>query len=198
MNRSKIDVANEALILVGADRIATFDDGSAEGVAIAGCYETEVGAALTAPGGSPYRWTFATRQEALTLLATAPTARWERAFQVPPDCLQIHAITSHDMVVPFAIHQDRILTDADAPLVADYTFRADESAWPPAFTQCMVFAIASKLALIISENAELSMAMARQVSWAGARTGDSQSQTAPVMRATRLTGARHGGRGRRW
>jgi len=198
VNRTKIDVANEALVLVGADRIATFDDGSAEGVAIAGCYETEVGAALVNPGGSPFRWSFATRQDVLTKLAAPPTARWQHAFQMPTDCLQLHAVTSHDNPVSYATHRDTILTDWDGPLVADYTFRAAESEWPPAFMQSVVSQLAAKLALILSENGDLAAAMTRMANWPGARTGDSQAQTSRMLRATRLTSARHGGGGRRW
>lgn len=198
MSRSKIDVANEALGMVGADRIAAFDDGSAEGEQVSAHYETLVGKALLTPGGAPFRWSFATRQEPLTLLSDPPEARWTHAYQMPVDCLRLHAVTQHRWPIEFATHGDRILTDTAGPLVADYTVRAAEEEWPLDFLAAVVGELAARLAMSLNENADLAANIARGIDWRGVRAGDSQARSSRRLRATRLTSARYGGGGSRW
>jgi hypothetical protein len=55
--------------------------------------------------------------------------------------------------------------------------------------------LASRLAMGLNENTDLAKNLAAGVDWRGVRTADSQARTSPRLRATRLTGARFGGRG---
>lgn len=195
---TQIDIGNQALAMVGSAPIAAWDDGSAEGQQIGQHYEVLVGLALTSPGGAPMRWSFATRQDTLTKLAGTPEARYAFAYQIPADVLRLHAVTQNGMPIRYAIHSDAILTDQDNalnPIVADYTFRAQEPTWPPDFTACFVHELASRLALGLNENRALANALKQAADWRGARTADSQSHTSPRLRATRLTSARFSGRG---
>lgn len=193
MPRTKIDVGNAALARVGADRIAAFDDGSAEGAQVSMHYEVVVGQALTNPGGAPFRWSFATMQTPLAKLEAAPWGRWLYAFQQPPDMLRLHAVTLDGRPVRHTIHQDRILTDEDGGLIADYTFRADEGSWTPDFFANVVQELAAVLAIGLNNDTALAQALARGVQWPGSRTGDSQARSPQRLRATRLTSARFGG-----
>jgi hypothetical protein len=193
MGRSKIDVANEALVMTGNTQIAEFDDGSAEGVAVSAHYETVIGSALLNPGGGPFRWSFATRQDALTQLAGSPDARWHYAYQMPIDCLRLHAVTERGYPVAYGTHGQHIVTDSTGPLVADYSFRAREEDWPPDFLQAVTIELAARLALTLNENADLAAGLRKLVQWQGVRTGDSQARSSTRLRAGRLTGARHGG-----
>lgn len=195
MPRTALDVGNSALALVGADRIAAFDDGSAEGAQLSMHYEAIVGQALVTPGGSPYRWSFATQQNPLNRLENGPWGRWLYAYQMPPDLLRLHALTMDGYPVEHQIHGDRILCNVDGRLIADYTFRAQEAAWPPDFFFNVVQELASRLALGLNENAPLARALAAGTTWPGSRTGDSQSRTPQRLRFSRLTGARGSGRG---
>jgi hypothetical protein len=183
-----IDVCNQALALCGADRIDSFDAGTAEAIQCSAHYETTVRACLTAPGGKPMRWSFATRQDTLAKVAGSPVGRWEHGYQLPTGCLQVHAVLDNDVPVAFAIYGDKVMTDVDGALVIDHTFRAGTNLWAPFFTDALVAQLARKLALALNRDAEL----ARIVSpdWQGARTADSQQRTARRIRATRLIGAR--------
>lgn len=190
-----IDIGNQALALVGSQPIAAFDDGSAEGQQLAAHYEVVVREGLTTPGRKPMRWSFATAQEALTKLSAAPLARWNFAYQRPTDTLAMHAVTQNDQPLRYAIQGDQILCDEDnttTDLIADFTFRALEDAWPPYFLTCIVGELAMRLAVGLNENRGLANTLRPMVDWAGARTADSQTRSSPRMRARRLISARFG------
>lgn len=192
MARTKIDVANAALTLIGANAIATFDDGSTEGVAVGLLYENCVGSALLTPGGQPMRWSWATRQEALARLGDTPVGRWAVAWSLPATCLKVHAVTENDQPIPFAIYGNKVFTDEHTALICDHTFRVDESLWPMDFADALSRDLAWRLALALNENADLASEIRRGLSWGGVRTSDSQQHTSRRFRARRLTSARFG------
>lgn len=196
MARTKIDIANAALTMVGADAIAAFDDGSTEGVAVGLLYENCVGAALLTPGGQPMRWSWATRQQALARLSDTPEGRWDVAWQLPALCLKVHAITENDANIPFAIYANKVFTNEHASLVCDHTFRVDESLWPMDFADAVSRDLAGRLAMALNENAELAAEIRRGLNWGGVRTSDSQQHTSRRLRASRLVSARFGRSGR--
>jgi len=71
---SGIDVCSRALILIGADPITSFDEGTTESTVAVNMYEDVARAALVNS-----RWRFATNQATLNLLSDAPTGRYDRA-----------------------------------------------------------------------------------------------------------------------
>lgn len=192
MARSNIDVCNAALTLIGANAIAAFDDGSVEGVACGQLYENCVGAALLTPGGSPMRWSFATRQERLAPLTDAPAGRWTKAWQMPSLALKVHAVTENDNPISFAIYADKIFTNHHDDLVCDHSFRVSESMWPADFADAVSREMAARLALALNENADLAAEIRKGLFWSGVRTADSQQRTSRRLRTTRLRAARFG------
>ena len=90
MATTKIDICARALIMIGAQPISSFSDGSTEALVASNIYDDVVEASLTR-----CRWRFATTQAELSLLANAPTGRFDYAYQVPtsPAVLQIITIT---------------------------------------------------------------------------------------------------------
>lgn len=192
MARTKIDIANAALTLVGADAIAAFDDGSTEGATVGLLYENCVGAALLTPGGSPMRWSWATRQERLAPLTDTPEGRWSMAWQFPALALKLHAVTENDAPIRYAVYGNKIFTDDHTDLICDHTFRVDESLWPADFADAVSRDLAMRLAMALNENADLATEIRRGLSWAGVRTSDSQQRTSRRLRSSRLTSARFG------
>jgi hypothetical protein len=185
---SDIDICNQALTLCGGSTISSLSDGSAEAVQCGQHYETTVRACLTAPGGAPFRWSFASRQEQLSRLADTPADRWTYAYQLPPEMLAAHGAVQNGHLVEYAIYGDKLFTDAEGPIVLDHSFRAEASAWPPFFVEAVVATLATKLALALNRDGDLAKLV--RPDWQGARTADSQQRTAMRMRATRLTSAR--------
>jgi hypothetical protein len=195
MPRTAIDICNRALSRIGAEDIASLDDESEGARSCAREYEDTLRAALTAPGGRPFRWAFATTQAALTRLSATPVARHAYAWQIPLDCLQLHAILVNDTPIEFARLDDKVFCDYDDGVVAEYTFQADPDALPAAFVEALVAELAGKLATSLLDNEGLAERLGAEAErrWAGARSADSQAHTSRRIRANRLTTGRFGG-----
>lgn len=195
MARSDIDICNRALVRVGSDvAIASLADNSAEATACAREYPETLAAALTMPGGQPFRWSFASAQKALTRLADAPLSRYAHAWQIEADVLMLHAILVNDVPIAFARLDDKVFCDADADVIAEYTFTPTPPAFIPPFVEALTTDLAAKLAVGLVRDLELAEALRREAErqWAGARAADSQARTSRRVRANRLRAARFG------
>ena len=72
-----VDLCSRALILIGAEPITSFEDGTTEALVSVNMYEDVVRTSLVNT-----RWRFATNQAILNLLTAAPTGRYDRAYQI--------------------------------------------------------------------------------------------------------------------
>ena len=173
---TSLKIASRALILIGADAITAFDDGSTEATIATNMYEDVCRTALTNT-----RWRFATNQATLNLLSSAPTGRYDRAYQIPSDSLMIHAVTVYDNVIDYQTYGDKIYADTSTTdsLIADYTFRVGEDKFPSYFILALEYSLASVFATSIARDANLANLMTNAASnaMAKARSLDSQSQT---------------------
>ena len=173
---TSLKIASRALILIGADAITAFDDGSTEATIATNMYEDVCRTALTNT-----RWRFATNQATLNLLSSAPTGRYDRAYQIPSDSLMIHAVTVNDNVIDYQTYGDKIYADTSTTdsLIADYTFRVGEDNFPSYFILALEYSLASVFATSIARDANLANLMTNAASnaMAKARSLDSQSQT---------------------
>lgn len=182
---SGIDVCSRALILIGADPITSFDEGTTESTVAVNMYEDVARAALVNS-----RWRFATNQATLNLLSDAPTGRYDKAYQLPSDLLMLHAVTVEDLQIEYQMYGDKVFADSDTSdvLVADYTFRADETSWPSYFTIAVEYSLAIVFATSIARDSTLASLMSSQAQTAmsKARTLDSQQQTARKLVTSRF------------
>ena len=173
---TSLKIASRALILIGADAITAFDDGSTEATIATNMYEDVCRTALTNT-----RWRIATNQATLNLLSSAPTGRYDRAYQIPSDSLMIHAVTVNDNVIDYQTYGDKIYADTSTTdsLIADYTFRVGEDKFPSYFILALEYSLASVFATSIARDANLANLMTNAASnaMAKARSLDSQSQT---------------------
>lgn len=192
MADTQFDICNRALARVGGARITSFDDGSTEAQVCADEYE-----GLARQVIASHRWRFAADQRELQLLVDEPAGRWGYAWQLPADCLHLHALTRTDALVQFDRFGDKVFTDVGEGIVADFTFRAPEAMWPGNFVGAFVTDLAAKLALGLARDRSLAADLAAEAGrlWARARNADSQQQTARRIPTGRLIGVRHGGSG---
>lgn len=182
---SAIDICSRALILIGADPITSFDDGTTEALVSVNMYEDVARTALVNT-----RWRFSTNQAVLNLLTDAPTGRYDRAYQLPTGYLMIHAVTVNDLPIEYQIYGDKIYADTDASdqLVLDYTYRATEVDWPSYSTIAVEYALAMVFATSIARDSTLAALMERQsqIAMAKARSLDSQQQTTRKLTTSRF------------
>ena len=155
MADTKVDICARALIMIGAQPISSFDDGSTEALVASNIYENITQSILCR-----HRWRFATEQQQLSLLASAPTGRYEYAYQLPtsPDLLQLNTITVADVPIEYSRYGDKVFVngyDSQSALIADYIFRQDESEFPAYFKDALELKLASRFAGSVARDAAM-------------------------------------------
>jgi len=184
-----IKVCSRALILIGEEGITSFSDGSAQADVADAMYEDIARTSLTNT-----RWRFATDQAELNRLVTAPTGRFDAAYQLPANLLMLSAVTVNDYPIKYDTYGDKVYCNAteNEVLVADYIYRADEADWPPYFTVAVEYAMAAVFAVSIARDAQLSgmMEQKAQINMIQARRLDSQQQTTRKLHTSRFIAER--------
>ena len=182
---SAIDLCSRGLILIGAEPITSFADGTTEALVAVNMYEDIVRSALVNT-----RWRFATNQTQLNLLTDAPTGRYDNAYQLPTDSLMVHALTVNDNVIAYQLYGDMAYADtADSDtVICDYTFRASEQNFPPHFNIAVIYSLANVFAVSVARDASLGeqMAVLANNAMLKARSVDSQQQTTRTLTQTRF------------
>jgi hypothetical protein len=180
-----IKVCSRASILMGGSPISSFVDGTVESDVCDAMYEDVARSCLTNT-----RWRFATNQATLTLLATAPTGRFDSAYQLPSGMLMLNALTINDFPIEYDIYGDKAYCNAVSQdvVIADYIFRADEANWLPYFTIAVEFSMASVLAVSVARDAQLASLFEQKASMylMQARRLDSQQQTTRKLNTSRF------------
>tara|TARA_R110002050_G_scaffold12749_4_gene41609 strand:- start:10387 stop:10986 length:600 start_codon:yes stop_codon:yes gene_type:complete len=153
MATSKVDICARALVMIGAQPISSFTDGSTEALVASNVYEDILQASLTR-----HRWKFATNQKALSLLSTAPVGRYEFAYQLPadPGVLQINTLTVNDYIIPYTRYKNMIYVNtygAGHSLVLDYIYRVEEDYFPAHFRLALEYELASLFAGSVARDA---------------------------------------------
>lgn len=184
-----IKVCSRALILIGEEGISSFTDGTAQSDVADAMYEDIARTALTNS-----RWRFATQQAELNRLVTAPTGRFNAAYQLPADLLMLSAVTVGDHPIKYDTYGDKVFCDADEQdvLIADYIYRADEADWPPFFTVAVEYAMAAVFAVSIARDSSMSQMMEQKAQFhmIQARRLDSQQQTNRKLNTSRFIAQR--------
>lgn len=179
--------------MIGANTISSFDDGTTESDIASQLYEDTLRSLLTQT-----RWRFSTQQAQLSRLTDTPYGRWDAGYQVPADCIMIHAVTVNDNLVKYEKYGDKIYCNLDstATVIMDYTFRQEEDQFPPYFTLGVEYQLASLFGAAIARSAQLVGAFEQkhQIQMRTARNLDSQERTNKVLGTTRYANYRKSSR----
>lgn len=186
---SALTVVNNALYLMGDTAITSFDDGSAQAEVANAIYEDTVRMAL-----SSHRWRFASKQRELSRVSVAPTSRWDAAYKLPGDVVNVTTITVSDLPIKYDIYGDQAYCNASEndTVVIDYIGRPDESSWPSSFKMGVKYMLATSFAISLARDNGLAQLMKREsVSFmAAARQIDSQQQTTRKLHTSRFIAER--------
>lgn len=184
-----IKVCSRALILIGEEGISSFTDGTAQADVANAMYEDVARTALTNS-----RWRFATRQQVLNRLSSAPTGRFDAAYQLPGDLLMLSAVTVGDHPIKYDTYGDKVFCDAseNEELIADYIYRADEADWPSFFVIAVEYAMAGVFAVSVARDSGLANMMEQKAQFymIQARRLDSQQQTSRKLNTSRFIAQR--------
>lgn len=175
MSLINVALVSRALLRIGANPIASFDDDSAEAEISGALFDTTRDALL-----SSYPWSFATAQCRLPLLDEQPVADFNYAFQLPNDFLRAISVgkAGKGRGVPFRVTRDQIHSN-DHALVLTYIFRPEEATFPPFFEELLIKKLSAEFCLPLTEStsrAEMLYRLAEQ-EYRAAKRIDAQQDT---------------------
>lgn len=184
---SALDVASNALFLMGADSISSFTESTTEAKVANALYEDIVQSSFAS-----HRWRFATKQASVSKLDVVPTGRYSASYHIPSSCVTVNAVTLNHFPVEYDIYQNKIYCDETQDLVIDYIDRVPESDWPSYFTTAVEFSLAATFAITIARDASLSQLMEGKANllFTKARNIDSQQQTTRKLNTSRFIAQR--------
>ena len=196
-----VSICSDALILLGAKPISSFNDGTDEANSCDRLYPDVRDMMLMM-----YPWSFAYKKVQLARLVTTPTNEWEYEYQMPGDRLgNPRAVYRSNKINELPIKQweiigDKLMTNEEEIFI-DYPYQTPEFAMPQFFVQLLKYAMAWHLAYPVTEQTD------KTQYWQGVTVGfpaengrggyfrqaiqmDSQGQPPKVMEDYALSDAR--------
>ena len=188
---SKVDLANEALLLLGANTITSFTDNDSNAVLVNRFYDSERDALLRS-----HRWNCAVTTANLASLADTPIIDWEFKFTLPTDpyCLRVLDVrtVTGDIKLDFAIQGRELLTEESAIDITYIQRLEDTMLYDSLLYQALVFRMAWKLAFPVTRSNTVMQQMAQlyDAIVRDARAVDSQEGTPETIETDALTDLR--------
>jgi hypothetical protein len=185
---SNIDIASNALLLVGDEPISSFTEPGAGAKVAANLYQATKEMVL-----SYHPWSFALKEQALSRLAAAPDARtnFKYAFQMPTDSIRIWEVMRHSYyeVVGSLIYSN------EESLFARYVYDVPESLIPAPVVKALEYQLASEFAISVTEDENKAQLYERKArdQLAKASNIDSQSHPQKQIVDSPFVAARFGG-----
>lgn len=143
MASSPIDLANSALLKVGARRINSFNDQKVEATTVNEFYERSIRFLF-----SLHYWGFAAKAEVLALLPDKPVAEYAYAYALPEDMLRVQRVfpNTNYKIVGNELHCN------ERSITLKYTRRVPEEDLPVYFEQTFMYYLASQITVTLTEN----------------------------------------------
>lgn len=175
MALTDIALCSRALLKLGSNGVASFDEGTVETEVAANLYPSVRDSLLSA-----HPWSFATGQASLPRLSASPLADHAHAFQLPVDFLRALSagVGERGRGLRYRIAEKRLHTDSGA-VVLTYIFRSRESEFPPFFDTALIARLAAEFCIPITDSAsraDVLMKLAEN-EFRRAKTIDSQQDT---------------------
>jgi len=140
---SDIDIASNALQMIGATSINSFDDAGAGAAVAKALYEPLITALLTRT-----YWRFAMKKQQLNRLSQTPLNEYTYAFQIPTDCLKIERVYPRS---DYSIYRNYIYSD-QTEISIDYVYRVPTTELPAYFVLALTYHLASEFSLSVTDN----------------------------------------------
>lgn len=173
MASSDIDIASQALGLLRANTISSFDDGSNE-ADIAKLYYSDFAQDIL----TRYPWAFAIKKR-LFNQTTAPINEYRYAHIVPTEALRIWSLFPNSSVGSAPINDydiqapdgKRKIFSNQNTIYGEYTAYTEESNWPGYFSHFAIHAFAALIALPVTDDDALAAQMHR-LAWGSPGEGE--------------------------
>lgn len=140
---TKVEIANQALSLIGADSITSFDENTSTARRMRTVYDTSRKTLLRM---HPFHC--AVKRIKLAPLSTKPDFGYAYQFQLPDDLIRIINTNTED----YTVETDKLLSDQPT-LNLVYVFdNKNEESFDSLFVECLVLYIASKISKATTGN----------------------------------------------
>lgn len=148
MALTNIEICSRALIRLGANPIAEFNDGSAESEVAYALYGSTKNALL-----SSYPWSFSTRQISLVQANNSPIADFKYAYNLPIDILRSISCGSGNRGrgIEFKILNGVLHTNY-SDVILTYIAEIDEIDFPAFFTAALITKLAAEFSIPVTES----------------------------------------------
>lgn len=140
-NGSEIALASNAMVLLGANSIASFTEGSTEAQVASNLFEHSYKFVL-----SEHRWRFAVKQEKLARLTEKPLAMFEYQFQMPIDILYLIRTVNNER---YEVYGDKIYSSA-TEMEIEFVHTVDAGVLPSYFIKAMEYYLAFQFSVPIT------------------------------------------------
>ncbi len=149
-----ISICSDALIMLGAKAITSFNDGTDESSTCDRLYSDIRDSTL-----ATYPWTFSFKKTQLAQLLTNPTSVWNYQYQLPgdkisnPRAVYNSANPGSPVQKDWEIQGDVLMTNLTSVYI-DYQYSLGEFAMPQYFVQLLKYMMAWHLAMPITEQSD--------------------------------------------
>ena len=137
MSTTKVSICNEALSLIGAKSILSFDENTENARRCASIYDSTRKALLRM-----HPWSFAKKRAQLAPVTTHPTFGYGYAFPLPANFVRVISVGIEN----YEIEGRHILADTDLINLQYVSDQDNEELWDSLFVECMVLYLVHKLA----------------------------------------------------
>lgn len=138
---SDIDIASNALVLIGDDPISALSESVAASNLYSDTYEYVL---------SQHPWSFAMKEQDFSQLSQQPDTEtgFRYAYQRPGDLIRLWAIlpTQHYQVVGEFIYSN------SSALWGRYVYKVTETSLPPHFVKCLQYKLAADFSVSVAED----------------------------------------------
>ena len=149
-----VSICSDALILLGAEPITSFTDGSDAAQACSRLYPDLRDTII-----SSYVWSWSLKKSQIARLSTAPVNEWQYAYQLPGDMLsgvlavfETAGTTERSRRYGWEIYGEQLFTNMETVYI-DYQESIVESKMPVYFGRLLRTAMAAELAIVITDQA---------------------------------------------
>jgi len=170
---SNIDIANAALIKLGAQTINSFTDDTTESIAVNALWDISLNATLR-----EYPWKFATkRSDSIARTASAPHFKYKYEYTLPSDCVRLIKVYEDS---DYKLEGRNIITSKEECYIKYIYQNTDTALWDASFIELMVIKLAYELAYTIPRSGSMvdRMHALYQKQLIEARDADSSEQIA--------------------
>lgn len=142
---SETSICNMALARIGAERINSLTENSANSNYCQAHYEQARNALLAS-----HSWRFALARADLSEDADTPDFQWDHQYILPTDCLRV--VSLYGTSASYALEGDRLLTNDDEASITYVSKVTDAAQFGALFIEVLVLQLAAKLAMAIGQD----------------------------------------------